>query len=155
MELCTSSWWTFVPVKQLHYIGRVHVCLQYKKVDRWDCKNYKGICVVSSIGQLYERIINKLLEKKIQELEEQSGFRVSCSYIDNICVLKIDIDKQIVNNKAVHLAFIDLQKVYDSVTLSKLWNTMVKQGMSRLLKGFPIVIFWSCQLCEGAIKNIS
>jgi len=58
------------------------------------------------------------------EMEEQSGFRAGRSCIDNIlCKIQM-IEKKKATNRELHLLFIDLTKVYDSVPLNKLWETL-------------------------------
>ena len=60
------------------------------------------------------------------EMEGQSGFRGGRSCIDNIFCITQMIEKKKTTNRELHLFFIDLTKVYDSVPLKELWETLDK-----------------------------
>jgi len=80
----------------------------------------------STFSRIYGRILAKLveLEHKNVEMEKQEGFRVGRSCIDNIFCITQMIEKMKATNKKLHLLFIDLTKVYDSIPLNKLWETL-------------------------------
>lgn len=63
--------------------------------------------------------------------EEQNGFRAGRSCIDGIFSLKSLLEKRIERGRIAHLAFVDLQKAYDTVPLCKLWPSMDKIGVSK------------------------
>jgi len=103
----------------------------YKKGNRQECGNYRGISVTSSIGRLYGRILKKRIEAKIEEIEEQSGFRAGRSCTDNIFTLQQIIEKRKARNLATHLVFIDLEKAYDMVPLKRLFECLTKIGLEK------------------------
>lgn len=107
------------------YMSSIH-----KKGSKTECKNYRGICVTSSMGRLYGRIIKSRLEENIVDIEEQSGFRRGRSCLDNIFTLKQVIEKRVARNIDTHIIFIDLEKAYDSVPLNKLFEVLTKRGIS-------------------------
>lgn len=89
------------------------------------CTNYRGISVIPSIARLFSSILSKKIEKEISSLsEEQSGFRLGRSCLDNIHCLRQIIEKCKSRNVDLYLTFIDLEKAYDSVPRSKLWEAM-------------------------------
>lgn len=107
----------------------------YKKGDRKQCTNYRGITVLSSIGRVYGKILKFRLERDLIDVEEQSGFRAGRSCIDNIFSIKQVTDKRLAHNLETHLVFVDLRKAYDTVPLSRLWMAMEKQNVNPLLIG--------------------
>lgn len=109
---------------KLSYISSI-----YKKGDRKNCGNYRGISVLSSIGRLYGRILTKRLEQQTSITEEQSGFRSGRSCVDNLFCIKQLMDKSIAHGSELHLIFVDLKKAFDSVPLNKLWEALEDQGI--------------------------
>lgn len=103
----------------------------YKKGNKKVCGNYRGISVTSSMGRLYGRILKKRIESKYEDLEEQSGFRAGRSCLDNIFTLQQIIEKRKARNQPTHLVFIDLEKAYDAVPLTKLFDVLTKIGLSK------------------------
>nr|XP_024215763.1 uncharacterized protein LOC112210492 [Halyomorpha halys] len=84
-----------------------------KKEDSNECRNYRGICVRTSVSRVIARILNGKLEEKFVTPEEQFGFTAARSCMDSIFVLRQLIDRK--TNRAVHIAFINLELTYDSV----------------------------------------
>ena len=107
----------------------------FKKGDRRQCENYRGISLLNAIYKLYARIINKRLKIITETLigEEQSGFRKGRSTSDNIFILQQILEKRSEYNLQTHIAFIDFQKAFDNVDREKLWIIMKEQGYPRQL----------------------
>ena len=101
----------------------------YKKGDRTISENYRGISVTSSIGRLYGKIIKNRVEENLTEIEEQSGFRSGRSCLDNIYTLRQLLEKRTARNLNTHIIFIDLEKAYDNVPLSKLFEVLTTSNM--------------------------
>lgn len=72
------------------------------------------------------------------EAEEQAGFRAGRSTVDHLYSITYVIEKKTAVNKEVHLVYVDLQKAYDSVPLSKLWSilhqTNIKHGLVKAVQ---------------------
>ena len=72
------------------------ICPIYKnKGDPLDCKNYRGISLMSHCGKLYERILETRLRDKVENLlsESQCGFRPGRGTVDQIAALRLYLDK--------------------------------------------------------------
>lgn len=112
------------------YISPIH-----KKGSKKDPRNYRGIAVICSIGRLYASVLKTKIENVTEqrEMEEQSGFRAGRSTVDNIFTLKIMTEKRAQRNLETHMAFIDLEKAYDSVPIPLLWETMASMEISSTL----------------------
>ena len=103
----------------------------YKKNDRKECTNYRGISLLSLPGKVYA----KCLEKKCRELVEsklkvgQCGFRAGRSTTDQIFTLRQIFGKSWEFAKDVFACFVDLEKAYDRVFRDKLWKVLQEYGI--------------------------
>ena len=111
-----------------------HISNLYKKGDRRQCSNYRGLSVTNSLSRLYGKIIKTRIEQQITEEEEQNGFRAGRSCSDNLFCLKQLLEKRIVRNLETHIVFVDLMKAYDSVPLNRLWTAMSDNGVNNAVK---------------------
>ena len=99
------------------------------KGDKSNCQNYRGISLINHITKLYERILEKRARSIIEEKlgKEQYGFRKNRGTTDLIFALRIVIEKSWEFNKAAYIAFIDLQKAFDSVPREKVWKCLERR----------------------------
>ena len=107
----------------------------HKKKDRTECGNYRGISLVAHAGKVLLKIVAKRLsdycEAKGLLPEEQCGFRPRRSTLDMMFAVR---RLQELGRKArvpLCLCFIDLQKAYDSVDRSLLWQILARYGVPR------------------------
>lgn len=107
----------------------------FKKGDKRDCGNYRGITLLSIAAKLYERIMEQRLRRFIDPHleEEQSGFRQGRSIQDHIFSIKLIIDNVKRENKEVYLAFLDLEKAFDRVPRDKLWKILSQRNVEKQL----------------------
>jgi hypothetical protein len=102
----------------------IYITPIFKKGNKQECSNYRGISITSMVGRLYGRLLKDRIGGKIVQLEEQSGFRAGHSCTDNIFSLKKLTEKRNARNLETHLVFVDLQKAYDSVPIKKLFEVL-------------------------------
>ncbi|MFH4984559.1 hypothetical protein AB6A40_011268, partial [Gnathostoma spinigerum] len=103
--------------------------LLYKKGDREDFKNYRPICLLSTIYRLCTKIISNRLSRTFDEQQprEQAGFRGRYSTIDNIFVLNQLLQKSIEHNLPICLVFFDDEKAFDSVETNAVLTALKQQ----------------------------
>ena len=105
----------------------------FKKGEKDDVSNYRGITLLSIIGKLFTRILNNRLNNWAEEyniyVEAQAGFRKRMGAIDNILILNNMITHCINNNEYLYCAFIDLTKAFDFVVRDILWFKLLKIGV--------------------------
>jgi Reverse transcriptase (RNA-dependent DNA polymerase)/Endonuclease-reverse transcriptase len=108
----------------------------FKKGDNTDCNNYRGITLLSSVLKVYERILEQRLRKIIEnQLDEtQSGFRKGRSAQDHIFTVKQIIEKKQLEKEKVYMAFIDIQKAFDSVPRRLIWKSLQQRGVGNRLR---------------------
>ena len=103
----------------------------FKKGDRKECTNYRGISLLSLPGKVYA----KCLERKCREIVEskledgQCGFRPGRSTTDQVFTLRQVFEKSWEYAKDVFTCFVDLEKAYDRVPRDKLWGVLQEYGI--------------------------
>ena len=109
------------------------ITVLHKKGDKTECGNYRGISLVSHAGKVLLKVVARRLsaycEAKGLLPEEQCGFRPDRSTTDMIFVVR---RLQEVGRKAevpLHMCFIDLQKAYDIVDRTLLWQVLTRIGV--------------------------
>ena len=76
-----------------------------------------------TIAQRFKTISETIL------LEEQNGFRIGRTCIGNVFILKQVMDQRTEFNLETHVAFLDLEKVFDRVDRNKLWQILDRIGI--------------------------
>ena len=94
------------------------------KGDIKECENYRGIKLMNCTMKLWERIIEARIRKEVTIAEQQFGLLPRRSTTDAIFCLRMLLEKWTEGQKAVHCAFIDLEKAYDRVPREELSECM-------------------------------
>ena len=111
------------------------ITVPHKKGDKTECGTYRGVSRVSHPGKvLLKKVVTRRLsaycEAKGLLPEEQCGFRPNRSTTDMMFVVR---RLQEIRRKAgvsLFMCFIDLQKVYDTVDRTLLWQVLTRIGVS-------------------------
>ena len=119
-----------VPQQQWKY---AIITVLHKKGDKTECGNYRGISLVSHAGKVLLKVVARRLsaycEAKGLLPEEQCGFRPNLSTTDMMFVVR---RLQEIGRKAgvsLFTCFIDLQKAYDTVDHTLLWQVLTRIGV--------------------------
>ncbi|KAF1010546.1 MAG: hypothetical protein GAK29_05048 [Acinetobacter bereziniae] len=109
----------------------VLVPLYKGKGKRSECKNYRAISLLSVAGKVFGRIlidrVREVTECRIWDV--QGGFMPGRGCVDQIFTLQQVLEKCMHVRKKVYCAFVDLEKAYDNVNRSKLWQTLAEYGV--------------------------
>ena len=103
----------------------------YKKGDRPDCGNYRGISLLSIAGKIFARILlNRLSIHITPEVvpDTQCGFRGNRSTVDIIFCLRQLQEKCIEQDRPLYMVFVDFSKAFDTVGRTGLWQLLKKYG---------------------------
>ena len=102
-----------------------------KKGDCRECKNYRGISLMSAVGKVLYRIILLRLQGAVDATlrDQQAGFRKDHSCIGQIATLRIIIEQSIEWNTSLYVNFINFEKAFDSLNRSVLWCLMRHYGI--------------------------
>ena len=105
----------------------------FKKGDREDPGNYRGITLLNVVGKLFNKVLNyrllQWLEEHIQLSESQAGFRFDRSCVDNIFILNEVIQGRLQEGKKTFCFYLDIKKAYDTVWRDRLWYKMWEMGI--------------------------
>ena len=101
------------------------------KADLRDCKNYRGITLLSVSGKVLNRILQErkqtVINSKVRD--HQAGFRQDRSCADHIETLRIIIEQSFEWDTSLHLNFIGYKKVFDTVDRETLLKLRVHYGI--------------------------
>ena len=83
----------------------------FKKGDREDPGNYRGITLLNVVGKLFNKVLNYRLLEWLEEhnklSESQAGFRSGRSCVDNIFILNEVIQGILQESKKTFCFFLD------------------------------------------------
>ena len=110
-----------------------HTIPIYKKGDKNEASNYRGITLLSTVGKVFTRILNNRLNNWADEysiyVEAQAGFRKGMWTSDNIFILNNLITHCLNNNDQLYCAFVDFTKAFDFVVRDILWFKLIRTGV--------------------------
>ena len=130
----------------------VIIAILFKKGDKMDCGNYRGLSLIVHFGKAIERFVQNRLIVVAEENdwfpEEQNGFRSNRSTIDSIFVSRTLSSRCREKGLLLFKGFIDLTKAYDKVNRAILWEILRRRGVPPKLLDLIIAIH------EGAMAAV-
>ena len=105
----------------------------FKKGDREDPGNYRGITLLSVVGKVFCKILNnrlvQCLDKEGALHEGQAGFRLNRGCMDNVYTLSEIVQGRLREDKKTFEFFLDIQTAYDTVWHDSLWYKLWNMGV--------------------------
>ena len=105
----------------------------YKKSDRSNCNNYRGISLLSHAGKVLLKIVANRLNDCCEAhgilSDEQCGFRPERSTVDMLSVVRRLQELARRRKIPPYMCFVDLQKAYESVDRELLWKVLARAGV--------------------------
>lgn len=103
----------------------------YKKGDKTECLNYRGISLISIGSKVLGMMILLRLRQAIDNVlrEEQCGFRKGRGCTDQIFSLRIIIEKCLQHQVPLAIGFIDYEQAFDSASRSALLKILPLYGI--------------------------
>jgi sorting nexin-29 len=107
----------------------------YKKGNRTDCHNYKGIVLLNTVYKVYSKILLARFTPYSEEClgDYQCGFRKGKSTIEQLPTIGQIIEKKYEYHQNMWQVFIDFKKAYDSIHRDSLYNIMNDFGFPEKL----------------------
>ena len=104
----------------------------HKSGDKADPNNFRGICVSSCLGKLFNSILRNRLEEKCRKTNLinkcQASGKIIVRTSDHLLVLKHIIHKYTkVQKQKLYICFFDLRKAFDFVPRTLLFHTLLTQ----------------------------
>ena len=131
----------------------------FKKGDRSDPDNYRGITLLSCMGKLFTACINKRITSFMDEDQklgpEQAGFREEFSTLDHVFTLYSIIEFYRTRKGRVYCAFIDYTKAFDLITRSSLWLKLLNNGVNGKILDVIVAMYTNAKSCVKSDSNIS
>ena len=123
----------------------------YKKGDKNDPQNYRGITLLSCIGKLFTSIINTRLNKwaEINDIfsEQQYGFREARSTTDCLFIIHGLIEHFLNMSKTLYCGFIDLKRAFDGVNRRALFYKLNLNKISTKIIAIVREMYSKIKLC--------
>ena len=103
----------------------------HKSGEKSDPNNFRGISVSSCFGKLFNKMLQKRLDKLAQKKEfispTQGSGKAGSRTADHLLVLRFLVDKYVTGEgKKLYTCFVDLRKAYDTVPRIKLFYKLLK-----------------------------
>jgi hypothetical protein len=107
----------------------------YKKGDKTDCSNYRGISLLPTSYKILSNILLSRLTPYVDEIigDHQCGFRRNRSTTDQIFCIRQMPEKKWEYNGTVHQLFIDFSKTCDLIRREVLYKILIEFGIPRKL----------------------
>ena len=98
----------------------------FKKGEKSDCGNYRGISLLSIAGKILAKILLTRLMPVVESLlpESQCGFRPTRGTTDMIFAARQLQEKSQEHHQPLYMAFFDLTKAFDSIDRQTLWKIL-------------------------------
>jgi hypothetical protein len=111
----------------------------YKKGDKTDHTNYRGISLLPSTHKILSNILLSRLTPQAQEIigDHQCGFQHNRSTTDHIFCICLILEKKWEYTEAVHQLFIDFKTAYYSIRREVLYNLIalgIPMKLAKLIK---------------------
>ena len=121
----------------------------HKKGDRRDCNNYRGISLLSLLGKVYAKCLERRSREIVEEQlkDSQCGFRPRRSTTDQLFTLKQVFEKSLEYAKDVYACSVNLEKAYDRVPRDKLWKVLQEYGIDGHLSAAIKSLYQHSEIC--------
>jgi hypothetical protein len=101
--------------------NKSRICPIYKKGEKSECSNYRGISLLNIAYKILATVINNKLKTCADLLsQEQNGFRRHRSTMDDIIIMRKILEKCYKYNVEMHVLFIDFKQTFDSANRQKI-----------------------------------
>lgn len=101
----------------------------FKKGDRLNCDNYRGISVMGTLAKTYDYILHNRLSTWFQPQKEQAGAQPHRSCTDHLLTLRLFINYAVEKKQKLFVLMVDFSKAYDKIPRNSLLAMLRKHGI--------------------------
>lgn len=130
------------------------ICPVYKKGERLNCNNYRGISLLPAAYKIFSNIVKKRITVYADDIigEYQAGFRKNRSTTDQIFTIRQIMEKGWEHNTPIYQLLVDFKQAYDCIDREALYAAMEELGIPhKLVKLTRITMVHSN--CQVKIQN--
>ena len=98
-----------------------------RKGDSQECKNYRGIKLLSHTMKVWESVVESRFKRETEVSGIQFGFMSGKSTTEPIFMLRQMMEKFRRKRKKMHVVFVDLEKAFDRVPRKAMWDVLKKR----------------------------
>ncbi len=105
----------------------------FKKGDRGDVQNSRGISIINSMAKVYDMILCSRLEHWFKPYREQAGAQRGRGCLEHIVTLRLFMDMARRKKRKMYVLFTDFSSAYDRVSRLLLLSILKKLGCGTVM----------------------
>jgi hypothetical protein len=136
-----------------------NITILFKKGDRSQCGNYRGISLLSTVGKTLADIFLQRLHTLVENIypESQSGYRNGRGTIDGIFTVRQLMEKSREQQQDLYIAFVDFTKAFDTVNRDLLFKILGKIGCPQKFVRMIELLYTNVKarlIIDGELSNL-
>ena len=129
-----------------------------KKGNMKNCKNWRGITLLSIVAKILGKIIIDRIRDGVdcKLRKEQAGYRKGRGTTEQVFILRNIIEQVNEWQATLYLNFIDFEKAFDSIHRESMWIIMDKYGIPQKIIRMVKIFYENCECAvedQGEICN--
>ena len=129
--------------------SKAKLFMLFKRGNRKDPNNYRGISVINSIAKLFDMILCGRLETWFKPFREQAGAQKGRGCIEHIVTLRLLSDYAKKKKTKLFMTFVDFSKAYDLVPRNMLFGVLKRLGCGAVMLSVLISMYSVTQSIIG------
>ena len=129
--------------------SRAKLFMLFKRGNRKDPNNYRGISVIDSIAKLFDMVLCSRLELWFKPDREQAGAQRGRGCTEHIVSLRLLTDYANKKKKKLFVTFVDFSKAYDLVPRHILFSVLKRLGCGAVMLSIIVAMYSVTQSIIG------
>lgn len=129
--------------------SKARMCTIFKKGDRANVNNYRGIHIINSITKIYDMVLCERLKQWFKPFREQAGAQEGRGCIEHIVTLRLLCDIAWRRKMKLYVSFIDFSQAYDRVPRRTLFRVLCRLGCGSMMLCALIAMYRSTESVIG------